>query len=266
MIDLERASKVVMKWRYFFQDVVITFLLWAYYTAGFVLFFAPFYFLSYCFSRNTRRSFQRLNHLFYRGFFGLIKGLVPACRWEIPRDIEDIRSSVIVCNHRSFIDPILLISLYPQHTTVAKARLFHIPVFGRMLALSGYIPSKAEGRLGELMMDIMGDMTEFIHSGGNVFIFPEGTRTRSGRIGPLNKGAFKIARMCRAPVTILFIENTERLLSPGKFLFNTHRQNTIILSKILTIRPDYGSDDFSIKGLMLKVHELLDKRNIEKAS
>ncbi|MCG6880906.1 MAG: 1-acyl-sn-glycerol-3-phosphate acyltransferase [Deltaproteobacteria bacterium] len=255
-----------MKWRHFLLDLAVTIILWSYYTAGFILFFAPFYLLAYCFAGNRQRAFQELNHLFYKGFFGLAKGLIPACRWEIPEDVREIRSSVIVCNHRSYIDPILLISLYPRHTTIAKARLFRIPIFGKMLALSGYIPSKAEGRFGDLMIDLMERMPAFIDSGGNMFIFPEGTRTRDGHIGSLNKGAFKIAKMCQAPVTVLFMENTDKLLPPGKFLFNTRSSNRIILTKISEIHPDYRSDDFSINGFMSDIHRLLIKRNIEKGS
>ena len=112
---------------------------------GFRPFFYAFLPAGILFFRNRQRAFQKLNHLFYKGFFGLVKGLIPACRWEIPKEVREIRSSVIVCNHRSYIDPILLISLYPRHTTIAKARLFHIPIFGKMLTLSGYIPSKGRG-------------------------------------------------------------------------------------------------------------------------
>ena len=259
-------QNVIMKWRPILQDLTITIILWSYYTAGFILFFAPFYLLAYCFSGDRQRAFQKLNHLFYKGFFGLVKGLIPACRWEIPAEVREIQSSVIVCNHRSYIDPILLISLFPRHTTIAKARLFRIPIFGKMLTLSGYIPSKAEGRLGDLMIDLMERMPEFMDSGGNAFIFPEGTRTRDGHIGSLNKGAFKIARMCRATVTVLFMENTDKLLAPGKFLFNTRSPNRVILTKISEIRPDYGSDDFTINGLMRDIHGLLVKKNISNGS
>ena len=163
---------VVMKWRHILLDFAVTVILWSYYTAGFILLFAPFYLLAYCFSGNRHRAFQKLNYLFYKGFFGLVKILIPACRWEIPEEVREIRSSVIVCNHRSYIDPILLISLFPQHTTIAKARLFRIPIFGRMLTLSGYIPSRAERPFGDLMIDVMERMPEFMDSGGNVFIFP----------------------------------------------------------------------------------------------
>ena len=260
MTDISECN-FIMKWRHFLLDLSITLILWFYYTLGFVLFFAPFYFLAFCFSKKRRTAFQKLNHIFYKGFFGLIKLLIPSCRWQIPEAVRKIRSSVIVCNHRSYIDPILLISIYARHTTIAKARLFGIPVFGTMLSLSGYIPSTARGRFADLMVDRIDGMDAFLASGGNVFIFPEGTRSRDGRIGSLNKGAFKIAKLCKAPVVVLFMENTDKLFPPGKFLFNTHGSNTVTVTKISEINPDYQSDQFSINGLMNEVRGFLEKKN-----
>ena len=259
MTDFSERS-FIMKWIHFLLDLSVTLVLWSYYTLGFVLFFAPFYFLAYIFAKNRQAAFQKLNHIFYKGFFGLVKLSIPSCRWQIPKAVREIRSSVIVCNHRSYIDPILLISIYARHTTIAKARLFGIPVFGTVLSLSGYIPSTARGRFAALMVDRMDGMDGFLASGGNVFIFPEGTRSRDGRIGSLNKGAFKLAKMCKAPVKVLFIENTDKLFTPGKFLFNAHRPNTVILTLVGEMNPDYRSDQFSINGLMAEVHALLEKR------
>lgn len=241
-------------------DLIITLLLWAYYTAGFVLFFAPFYLLAYLFSSDTAKSYQKLNSLFYRIFFKMVRLLMPACRWEIGPDVRRIRSSVIVSNHISYLDPILLISLYARHTTIAKARLFRIPLYGKMLALSGYLPSAATPGLADLMLRRMDDIPALLAGGGNLIIFPEGTRGRDGRIGGLNKGAFKIARLCRAPVKVLFISNTEKLFKPGRFLFDTQRANTISVEMLAAIDPDYDADTFSINTLMETVHALLEKR------
>ena len=252
----------IMRWYHFLLDLSVTLVLWSYYTLGFVLLFAPFYFLATIFAGNRQSAFQKLNHIFYKGFFGIVKRLIPACRWQIPAEVREIRSSVIVCNHRSYIDAILLISIYARHTTIAKARLFRIPIFGLVLGLSGYIPSESGGRFAEMMMDLMARMEGFLASGGNVFIFPEGTRSRDGRIGSLNKGAFKIAKLCKAPVMVLFMENTDKLFPPGKFLFNTHGSNTVTVTKISEINPDYQSDQFSINGLMNEVRGLLEKNNL----
>ena len=253
-----------MKWYNFLLDLPVTLILWGYYTLGFVLFFAPFYLLVYCFSGNRQTAYQKLNHIFYKGFFRLIKLLIPSCRWRIPKDVQKIRSSVIVSNHRSYLDSILLISIFAQHTTIAKARLFGIPILGKVLTLSGYIPSTARGRFADLMVERMEGMDGFLASGGNVFIFPEGTRSRDGRIGTLNKGAFQIARICNAPIKVLFIENTDKLFTPGKFLFNAHRPNTVTVTRVGEMNPDYHSDTFAIRGLMAEVHGLLEKKNNEK--
>ena len=243
-------------------DLALTLLLWGYYTIGFIIFYAPFYLLACLLSKNRARSFQRLNSLFYRVFFRMLRLVVPACSWKIEDDVRCIRSSVVVSNHISYLDPILLISLYTRHTTIAKDRLFNIPIYGKMLALSGYLPSAATGRLADLMIRRIDGMGEHLGDGGNLVIFPEGTRGRDGRIGPLNKGAFKIARLCRAPVKVLFISNTDKLFRPGRFLFDTQRPNTITVELLAEINPDYDSGTFSIKGLMERVHTLLEKRNV----
>ena len=102
-----------LKWLQFFKDVVITVTLWAFETIGFVILFAPFYCLAWIFSRDVARSFQRLNSGFYRWFFALVRALVPACRWQIDDAVKAIRGSVVVANHISYLDPILLFSSFP---------------------------------------------------------------------------------------------------------------------------------------------------------
>ena len=115
------------------------------------------------------------------------------------------------------------------------------------------------------MIDSFETMDDFLASGGNLFIFPEGTRSRDGTIGRLNKGAFKIARLCQTPIKILYIRNTNKLFTPGKFLFNTLVSNTITVEPITGIEPDYQSDKFSISELMSQVGSLLENQK-EKTS
>ncbi len=247
------------------SDLVVTLMLWSYFTLGFIFFFSPFYLAAYLFSENRENSFQRLNHHFYKGFFFLIRIFIPGQKWHIADKIKSIRSSVIVCNHLSYLDPLLLISLYPRHKTIVKSTFFSVPIFGWMLKRSGYIPSTSEGRLSELMIERIDAMDGYLSSGGNLFIFPEGTRSRDGTIGRLNKGAFKIARLCQTPIKVLYIRNTNKLFTPGKFLFNTLVSNTITVEPITGIEPDYQSDKFSISELMSQVRSLLENQK-EKTS
>ena len=242
------------------SDLVVTLLLWSYFTVGFIIFFSPIYLAAFLFSKNREISFQRLNHNFYKGFFFLIRILIPAQKWRIAEELKVIRSSVIVCNHLSYLDPLLLISLFPRHKTIVKSTFFNVPIFGWMLKQSGYIPSTSEGRLSELMLERIEAMDGYLATGGNLFIFPEGTRSRDGNIGRLNKGAFKIARLCRTPVKVLYIRNTNNLFTPGKFLFNTFVPNIITVEQITGLVPDYQSDNFSISELISQVQLLLKTR------
>jgi 1-acyl-sn-glycerol-3-phosphate acyltransferase len=242
------------------SDLIVTLLLWTYFTLGFIVFFSPSYLAAYLFSENREYAFQRLNHNFYKGFFFLIRILIPRQKWRIADEIKSIRSSVIVCNHLSYLDPLLLISLFPRHKTIVKSDFFRVPIFGWMLKQSGYIPSTSEGRLTELMIERIDAMDGYLTSGGNLFIFPEGTRSRNGTIGRLNKGAFKIARLCQAPVKVFYIHNTHKLFTPGKFLFNTLVSNIITVEQISGIIPDYQSGRFSIAELMSRVRLMLESQ------
>ena len=246
------------------SDLIVTLLLWVYFTLGFIVFFSPFYLAAYLFSENCDYSFQNLNHNFCKGFFFLIRVLIPGQKWHIADDIQSIRSSVIVCNHLSYLDPLLMISLYPRHKTIVKSTFFRVPIFGWMLKQSGYIPSTSEGKLSELMIERIDAMDDFLASGGNLFIFPEGTRSRDGAIGRLNKGAFKIARLGRTPIKVLYITNTHKLFTPGKLLFNTMVTNTITVEQIADVEPDYQSASFSISALMSRVQSLLETRRVNR--
>ncbi len=240
-------------------DLLVTLLLWVYYLLGFLLLFSPFYLLALIFSRNREAAFQRLNSLFYRIFFRLVRLLIPRVRFDISPEAKAIRSSVILCNHLSYLDPILLISFYPRQKTIVKSDIFRLPVFGWILRKSGYLPSLTEESNVSQVLRQVQEMKAYLAAGGNLFVFPEGTRSRDGRIGPFNKGPFRIARMCQAPISVLTIGNTQRLFPPGRFLFNTTESFTISVNPVGRLTPDYGGRSFSQAGLMEQVRELMER-------
>ena len=240
------------------KDLAVTLVLWSYFTAGFALLFAPFYLVALLASKDRQSAFQHLNHLFFKGFFKLCRLITPRHKWAIEPQLHAIRSSIIVCNHLSYLDSILLISLYPKHTTIAKDRLFAIPVLGMVAKHAGYIPSSGRGRYAELLLNSLEAITANLEQGGNIIIFPEGTRSRDGRIGDLQKGAFKIAKYCKAPIQVLKVGNTNKLFPPGKFLFNTCIDNTISLKRVGELAPQNESKQFNAEYLMAQFRALLD--------
>lgn len=239
------------------MDFTVTLILWVYYILGFFLFFAPFYLIAFILSRNREQAFQKLNHLLHRRFFVLLRSLIPQVTWYVSSEVRAMRSSVIIANHRSFLDPILFVSLFPKQKTVVKKRYFHFPVFGWILKISGYIPALAAGSGSEILFEQVGRMKDYLVEGGNLFMFPEGTRSRSGQVGTLGRGAFRIARLCRSPIQVVRIKNTGRLFIPGRFLFNTRERFTVSVELAGTLAPDYDNDAFSLSDCMEQARALL---------
>lgn len=236
-------------------DCCATLTCWAWFIFGFILFYSWRYLACALFMKNPEIHFQRMNCHFYRIFFRIVGVTAPRQKIEIDDKIVAIRSSVIVCNHLSYLDPLLLIALFQRHRTIVKTRFFGTPIFGWMITRSGYLPATSEGRFSRLMIAQMETMEPYLKAGGNLFIFPEGTRSRDGKIGNLNEGAMKIARMCKAPIYVLQLSNTDKLFTPGKFFFNTRAHNTISVKIIDRIEPDYRNNPPSTARLVEQVRQ-----------
>jgi 1-acyl-sn-glycerol-3-phosphate acyltransferase len=242
-------------------DLILTLIYWTYFTLGYVIFFLPLYLWAAFFSKNHEQSFQKLNHLFYKGFFGLVKYLTPGLAFDIDEKVLSVRSSLIVCNHISYLDPILLISLYEKQKTIVRNRFFKLPVFGWVLKQSGYMPSAADSKLSGLMLQQVEKMQEYLASGGNFFVFPEGTRSRDGNIGKFEKGLFKIAGRFHVPIKVFFIQNSNRLFCPGKFLFNTCTENIIKLKFIGEITLDKEGKMPPVADMIEMVRSMMETKN-----
>jgi len=242
-------------------DVFVGLVLWSYFFFGFLILFLPFYMAAYPFAEVRELKYQRLHHLFFRCFFSLTQLLIPSLRLEIDGEVKNIQSAIVVCNHLSYLDPMLLISQFEKQKTIAKSRFFRLPVFGWLIKQSGYIPTSGKGVSAWQVLDRILHLEKYLEMGGTVFVFPEGTRSRDGNIGQLRKGAFKIALRCRAPIKVLFVENSNLLFQPDRLLFNTAIDRPIRLRLIESLDPDYDDENFSIQALKETVQSLFKTEN-----
>jgi 1-acyl-sn-glycerol-3-phosphate acyltransferase len=239
-------------------DLLITLLLWSYFLFGSIVFFFLLYGPAYFFAANRATALQNLNHIHMKNFFRLTGWLIPRTTFTIQKEVREIHSSIIICNHLSYLDPILLISLLPRLRTIVKSTFFKVPFFGWLLKNTGYIPSAPSEMLGAAMIKNLESIKEYLAAGGNLFVFPEGTRSRDGKLKPFNKGVFSIARYCDAPMALIFIKDTNKLFRPGSFSFNTHDLNEIRVELIGTIAPDYRSNDFSVWAVADQARSLFE--------
>ncbi len=246
-----------------FIDFVITALLWVYFTLGFLIMFAPYFVWKTIRSDMNEKAYQRLFHLFFRGFFSILVFLSPRLNIQIDPAIRSLRSSVIVSNHLSYLDPLLMIATFEQQKTIVKNTFYKVPIFGWLLKKVGYVPSVAQGKSMALVIRHVGGMKEYLKSGGNLFVFPEGTRSRNGELAEFSKGAFSIANQCQAPVHIVYIKNTGSIFKPGSYLFNTGRKTTIEMELLGTLQSRKGNELDSALEMLEASKKLLNNRLLQ---
>jgi 1-acyl-sn-glycerol-3-phosphate acyltransferase len=150
---------------------------------------------------------------------------------------------VIAANHTSFFDILLTLGYLPVNFNfVMKEELFKIPVFGRAVKTLGYFPiSRRNARSAARSVQ---ELVSFIRGGGNILIYPEGTRNRSSAILlPFKSGMSKLAQRAQAlilPVAINCAAARQKLWRQGRLL-------TLIINKPLV--PPISAD----RGEMLEL-------------
>jgi len=245
---------------HFIIDLSVTLILWFYFMFGYLFILLFLYIPVYVFAKNRATALQNLNHIHLRVFFTLTRLLVPRTKFTIPEDVRNIQSSVIICNHLSYLDPILLVSLFRRQRTIVKHTFFKVPIFGWLLKNYGYISSGSDAMMGPAMINNLEDIKEHLASGGVLFVFPEGTRSRDGNLAPFNKGVFTIARYCKAPLKLILIKGTNKLFQPGHFLLNAHDPSEIKLELIGSLEPDYRGNNFSISTVADEARRIFEEK------
>ena len=118
---------------------------------------------------------------------------------------------LLVCNHRSMYDP-LMILLYLKKENIAfisKPSNMAIPMIGDIAYAAGFLPIDRENDR-EALKTILAAAGYLKKGLCSVAIFPEGTRTRTGRMGEFHAGSFKIAQRANAPVVVACVRDTDK--------------------------------------------------------
>ena len=149
-------------------------------------------------------------------------------------------AAVLVANHLSLVDILVLYGLFRPFKWVAKAELFRIPFVGWNMVLNDYVRIWRGDR--ESVRSMMAHSRRHLARGSAVMIFPEGTRSRDGRMLPFKDGAFKLAAEAGCPIIPIAIAGSELALPKHGIIF---RQRATIRVRVLDpIDPKaYASTD-----------------------
>jgi len=139
---------------------------------------------------------------------------------------------VIVSNHESFAD-ILLISHLPfEMKWLSKIEILKIPFIGWMMRMAGDIPIRRG--FGPSAVEAMERCRESLRNRVSVIFFPEGTRSPDGRMLPFKDGAFRLALEAGVPILPLAVAGTGTALPKHDWRFNRARARVEVLPPIET--------------------------------
>lgn len=139
---------------------------------------------------------------FYRFEFVGLQNLPPG---DVP--------AVYVSNHQSFLDIYTLLTLGRSFKFISKTSVFVIPIIGWAMFLMGLIPLRRMDSRSQL--ECLKRCIDCVRNGASVFFFPEGTRSKDGKLGAFKKGAFTVAVKTEAPVVPITLLGARNLMPAG---------------------------------------------------
>jgi 1-acyl-sn-glycerol-3-phosphate acyltransferase len=160
---------------------------------------------------------QALMHRCMRVFVGYMSGLrlMTLRAPELPELVARGRPAVVIANHPSLLDVVMLTASFPRLTYVAKASWFDSAFIGPLLRRCGHIPGpdEASPASGTITMQ---HILEALDQGRPVLIFPEGTRSPLGELRRFSRGAFEAATRANAPLLPCVISVEPPVLRKGR--------------------------------------------------
>jgi 1-acyl-sn-glycerol-3-phosphate acyltransferase len=129
-------------------------------------------------------------------------------------NLDPAQPYVYVCNHQSHVDPPTCMASLPGHLRfVAKESLFKVPVFGQALRRAGHIPINRGDSASAT--EQLNKNLDALRTRISIVLFPEGTRSDDGVLGPFKKGAAVLAIQAQVPVVPMAIAGTRFILPKG---------------------------------------------------
>ena len=136
------------------------------------------------------------------------------------------KAVMYVANHTSWMDiPFVVKAIgWRNYKIIAKKELTKVPILSRCLRASQHVLLDRSNRRSQLETYKKG--VSWLENGVHLMTFPEGTRSRDGRLGPFKKGAFKMAQKVEAPIVPISI-NYAHKVQPLDYIFPVRPSRTI---------------------------------------
>ncbi len=151
-------------------------------------------------------------------------------------NIDKHKTYVMVANHQSLADIVVMYKTHMQFKWVVKDSLFKVPFVGWCLWLGRHI-KLSRGRFGSIKK-VYREAASWLRKDISVLFFPEGTRSETTRMNEFRNGAFKLAIREKKSILPISISGTREAIPKGSWIFKTK------VSGKLTVLPPIDTTGF----------------------
>ena len=159
---------------------------------------------------------------------------------------------VVISNHQSILDILLLNSLRLRYKWISKIENMKVPFLGWYLRMADYLT--VDRGNSDSKEKMMADAYLCLRKGISVMIFPEGTRSADRGIGFFKRGAFQLAISAKTPILPVLIDGTGAILPKHGLIFGGFYK--IIIRVFDPVMPEsFGTNDCDL--LAMKFHKMM---------
>lgn len=144
------------------------------------------------------------------------------------------KPSIIIANHQSFIDVLLMISLNPKMVVMTNDWVYKSPIFGAQIKYLDFFPGSRGIEENEEKL------RPLVEQGYSIMIFPEGTRSKDKQIKRFHKGAFYLAEKFKMDITPIMLHGFNDAMRKNDFFLQNGRINIAVLPRIAWDDKTYG--------------------------
>ena len=196
----------------------------------------------------------------FRAFIGMLKALrVITLRIDDPSFLQSSKGVIVVANHPTLIDIVLLTAFIPRVQCIVKRELWSSRLLGPIVRGGGYIPSDLDPE------SLIATCREALADGRSLIIFPEGTRSRPGVPVHFQRGFAHLAMLLQADIQLAFISCTPPTLAKGeKWWAIPSRRPHLHVSPAGRIPADGwqidGHRSITVRNMVRKLERLYNER------
>lgn len=234
------------------MDILKSILIWLIGIA-FILVFFPVTFLIWLIVLPFDRKRTVVHWLLvYQSF--IVSHIMPIWKIKVEgRDkVDKDMIYVIISNHQSILDILLMNSLRFKYKWISKIENMKVPFIGWYLRMADYLViDRGNPESKEKMIE---DALLCLKKGISIMMFPEGTRSVDGEIGFFKRGAFQLAISANKPILPVLIDGSGGILPKHGLIFGGFHKITLrIFDPVFP--ASFGTDDCDL--LALKFHDML---------